>query len=107
VAESAIQQKAQAAWNRIEALGGHGVWDGEVVYVILAATGVTDNDIAIFRDFPFVQLLDLSDTRVGDAALDYLDGLKALEKLIVVGTRMTAPALEAFRRRHPTVTVME
>ena len=86
---------------------GHGVWDDAVVYVILAGTEVTDNDMALFRDFPFVQLLDLSHTRVGDGALGYLDGLKSLEKLIVVGTQMTGPALKAFRRAHPQVTVTE
>lgn len=107
MAESSIQQKAQAAWDRIEALGGHGVWDDNVVYVILAGTEVTDKDMAIFRDFPFVQLLDLSHTRVGDGALDYLDGLKALETLIVVGAQMTGSALEAFRRAHPHITVTE
>jgi hypothetical protein len=105
MARSGSQQKAQAAWDRIEALGGHGVWDADVVVVSLANTALTDDDLALFRDFPFVRTLDLSHTGVGDGGLAHLSGLPALEELIVVGTKMSPTALKAFRREHPTVKV--
>lgn len=100
------QRKAQAAWDRLMALGGHGVWDGDMVVVSLADTGVTDNDLAVFGDFPFVQTLDLSRTEVRGAGLAHLAGATALEELIVVGTKLGKQALAAFRSEHPGVTVV-
>ncbi len=47
-------RKAHAAWDRIEVLGGIGVWDGSMVVVSLAGTGITDEDLSLFRDFPYV-----------------------------------------------------
>ena len=105
MARSASQRKAEAAWDCIEALGGQGVWDAEVVFVSFAHTGVTDEDLALFRDFPFIRGIDLSHTAVGDAGLSYLAGLRVLDHLIVIDTRISEPALEAFRHAHPSVEV--
>jgi hypothetical protein len=78
VARSDKQEKAQAAWDRIEALGGHGVWESDMVVVSFGKTKVTDEDLALFQDFPFVQILDLSDTIISD---------EGLAQLGVAGTR--------------------
>jgi hypothetical protein len=102
---SHAQRKAQAAWERIESLGGHGVWEPDMVVVSLADTGVTDADLSLFRDFPGVQILDLSRTAVGDSGLAHLAGLDALEELIVIETRISAPALDEFRRARPAVRI--
>ncbi len=99
------QRKAEAAWSRIKAIGGHGVWDGDMVIVSLADTGVMDNDLALFRDFPFVQTLDLSRTSIGDVGLAHLNGLQALEELIVVDTKISGSALGTFQRDHPSIVV--
>ena len=105
MARSDNQQKAQAAWDRIEALGGHGVWESDMVVVSFGKTKVTDEDLVLFRDFPFVQILDLSDTKIGDEGLAQLEELPALEELIVTKTKISAKALEEFQRAHPTVKV--
>jgi hypothetical protein len=102
---SVSHKQAQAAWKRIEALGGHGVWEPELVIVSLANTKVTDEDLSVFRDFPFVQTLDLSHTTVGDNGLAHLNQLPALEELIAVDTRISERALADFQRAHPSVTV--
>jgi hypothetical protein len=99
------QRKAQAAWERIESLGGHGVWERDMVVVSLADTGVTDEGLSLFRDFPGVQILDLSRTAVGDSGLAHLAGLDALEELIVIETRISAPALDEFRRARPAARI--
>jgi hypothetical protein len=106
MARSAKDRKAQAAWDRIEALGGSGVWDADVVTVSLAGTSVSDADLTLFRDFPTVRTLDLSDTKITAAGLAHLEGLAALEELIVVGTKLTKAAIQKFRAAHPTVTVV-
>src|SRR5262249_16430373 len=105
VASSANQRKARGAWDRIEALGGSGVWERDMVCVSLADTEVTDEELSLFRDFPYVQILDLSRTSVGDAGLAYLTGLRSLTALIVVDTRLSPAALEAFRHAHPSVVI--
>lgn len=102
---SKVQQKAEDAWERIQALGGHGVWERELVVVALNGTKVTDADLALFQDFPFVQILDLSATSISDAGLAHLTDLPALEDLIVTGTRITKRALQKFQQTHPDVQV--
>jgi hypothetical protein len=106
MAKAPSQRKAQAAWDRLMAFGGSGVWDGDNVIVSLADTAVTDDDLAVFRDFPFVQVLDLSRTAVNGAGLAHLTGATALVELIVVGTKLSRPALAAFREAHPGVKVI-
>jgi hypothetical protein len=98
--------KAKAAWDRLMALGGTGVWDSDIVTVSLADTGVTDDDLAVFRDFPNVQVLDLSRTAVTAAGLAHLSGATALAELIVVGTKLNRTALTGFRAAHPAVKIV-
>jgi hypothetical protein len=105
MARSDTQKKAQAAWDRIEALGGHGVWDGAMVVVSFGKSKVKDDDLSLFHDFPFVQILDLSDTKISDDGLAQLGELPALEELIVTNTTISAKALKEFQRAHPTVKV--
>ena len=106
MAKGPNHKKAQAAWDRIEALGGSGVWEREIVMVSLANTAVTDDDLALFRDFPFVQSLDLSNTKVTGAGLAHLTGASDLEELAIVGTKISRAALAAFREAHPNVEVV-
>jgi hypothetical protein len=102
MARSTNKRKAQAAWDPIESLGGHGVWERETVVVSLANTAVTDDDLALFHDFPFVQILDLSRTAVGDKWLAHLTGLPALEELIVVDTKISKRGLALKQAKIPT-----
>jgi hypothetical protein len=97
--------KARAAWARIEALGGHGVWEPDVCVVCLARTAVTDEDLSLFHDFPYVQILDLSHTGIKDAGLAHLAGLDSLEGLSVIDTKVSNAALDAFRRVRPSVRI--
>ncbi len=99
------QERAQAAWKRIEALGGHGVSDSDMVVVSLADTGVTDDDLALLADLPGVQILDLSHNRLSDNCLKYLNNLEALKSLILVGTAISPEAIGQFRSAHPTIEV--
>ncbi len=99
------QNKAQAAWDRIEALGGHGVWESEIVIVSLDKTDVTDEDLALFRDFPFVQMLDLSHTRISGEGLARLGDIPALKTLIVTDTKISEEALKEFQHAHPEVKI--
>jgi hypothetical protein len=105
MASSSKQRKLQAAWSRIEALGGHGVWENDMVVVSFTKTAIKDEDLCVFRDFPLVRILNLSHTGVSDAALTHLNGLSTLETLNVTDTKISAAAVNAFRRAHPSVKV--
>jgi hypothetical protein len=105
VAEKSSQRKAQVAWERIESLGGHGVFERDLCMVSLAGTAVTDEELSLFQDLPDVRFLVLSHTGVGDAGLAHLGGLHALEELVIVDTRISAKAIKAFQRSHPAVTI--
>jgi hypothetical protein len=76
-----------------------------MVVVSLAGTGVTDDDLELFEKFPGVQILDLSETRVGDPGLSHLRKLPVLEKLTLVNTQVSAGAIESFLSHRPTVKV--
>src|SRR3954466_12860706 len=106
MAKAPSQRKAEAAWDRLMALGGHGVWDGDMVIVSLADTAVTDDDLAAFRDFPFVKVLDISGTGITGPGLAPLDGAAALEELVAIGTKLGRSALAEFRAAHPAVRVV-
>jgi hypothetical protein len=99
------QERAQAAWNRVEALGGHAVQDSDMVAVSLADTGVTDDDLALLADLPGVQILDLSHNKLSDNCLKHLNNLESLKSLILVGTAINPEAIEQFRSAHPTIEV--
>jgi hypothetical protein len=129
MSRSVKAERAQAAWDRFQALGGHGVWEADMVVVALGRTAMTDEDLSLFRDFPYVQILDLSHTGVGDAGLAHLAGLEALEgldlshtgvgdaglahlaglealkRLTVIDTKISDAALDAFRRARPSVCI--
>ena len=94
------QERAQAAWQQIQALGGHGVWKSDMVVVSLADTRVTDEDLTLFADFPDVQILDLSNTGVTDKCLEHLSHLDALTSLVLVGTAVQPESIEEFKSAH-------
>jgi hypothetical protein len=76
-----------------------------MVAVSLAGTDITDDDLRLFSGFPHVQILDLSDTEVGDDGLGHIARIPALEELIVVSTRISERAMEQFRSSRPVVKV--
>jgi hypothetical protein len=129
MARSSKDRRARSAWARIEALGGHGVWEPDMCVVSLASTAVTDEDLSLFHDFPYVHILDLSHTGLGNAGLVHLAGLvvlegldlshtgigdaglahlarlEALKGLTVIATKISDTSLDAFRRTRPSVRI--
>jgi len=105
MADSVSHSKAQDAWNRMVALGGTGVWDGAMVVMSFSGTPITDDDLAVFDDFPSIQVLDLSNTAIGDNGLARLPALPSLEELIVINTKISNAAIKAFQAKHPAANV--
>lgn len=101
------QERAQAAWARIEKLGGHGVWEPDIIVVSLVGARVNDDDLAFLADLPFVNILSLSDNALTDACLVHLETLKSLESLVLTGTSISPEAISQFRLRHPNVNVRD
>lgn len=96
---------AERAWKRIEELGGHGVWEREMMVVSLAKTRIADENLARFGDFPYVNILDLSTTTVTDNCFRHLQELPSLRTLILIDTAITSPAIAKFKSSHPGVEV--
>jgi hypothetical protein len=101
------QERAQAAWDRIAELGGHGVWEPDIIVISLAGAAVNDDDLTFLADLPFVQILSLSDNALTDACLVHLENLKSLESLVLTGTSISPNAIGQFRLRHPNVNVRD
>lgn len=81
------------------------MWDGEMCVVSLAKSCVKDDDLALFDDFPFVQILDISDTEISNEGLAQLDQLTGLQSLVAINTKITDQGLSQFQREHPSVAV--
>ena len=76
-----------------------------MVVVSLEDAGISDDDLSLFSDFPYVQILNLSGNPLTDEALEHLKDLPSLETLIVCDTRISEDAVAAFRSAHPSVDV--
>ena len=93
------RERAQRAWAKIESLGGDGVWDNDLGAVDLKGCEVSDDDLALFKDLPMVQILTLSDTPISDLGLLHLEGLSKLELLVVANTNVSSDGLNRTRVR--------
>lgn len=105
MAKTDKHKKAEAAWDRILALGGDGVWERDTVVVSLGNSKVRDADLSLFQDFPFVQILVLSGTKITDDGLAQLGDLPALEEIVLTKTKVSAKAIKEFQRAHPSAKV--
>ncbi len=95
------QEKSQAAFDRVHELGGNGVWESDMIVISLNGTDITDDDLALFDDFNFVEILSLSDTKITDAGLAHLNQLDRLETLTLVNTNVTEHGVAALRAALP------
>ncbi|PHS00949.1 MAG: hypothetical protein COA78_23200 [Blastopirellula sp.] len=99
------QEKSQAAFDRFHELGGSGVWESDMVVISLEGTSISDDDLALFEDFNFVQILTLNDTQITDAGLSHLEQLTQLESLSLVNTQATEAGISKLKVVLPTVTI--
>jgi hypothetical protein len=99
------RERAQRAWERMEKLGGDGVWDNDLCAVDLKGRVVTDDDLALFRDLPMVQILMLSNTPITDSGLRHLEGLSKLELLVIANTKVTSEGLDRLRKLLPDAKI--
>ena len=97
----ASQEKAQAAFNRIQELGGHGVWESDMVVISLDSTSITDEDLTVFNDFDFVEVLSMSNTQITDAGLAHLKKLGKLKTLTMIDTKVTPDGVADLRTTLP------
>ena len=72
--------------------------NGFVRRVDLSNSQVTDAGLEYLRGLPQLTELNLSGTQVSDAGLEYLKGLRYLERLYLNGTRVSDVGLEYLKR---------
>jgi hypothetical protein len=99
------QERGQAAFNRIEELGANAVWEPDLCAVDFSSTNIHDEDLVVFRDFPFVQILSLANTSVTDGGLVQLEQLLNLDSVDLSGTRVTDDGVDRLRRALPNTAV--
>jgi hypothetical protein len=99
------QERSQAVFERVRALGGIGVCEGDMVVISLDGTGVTDDDLAMFGDCNFVEILVLSNTNITDAGLVRLQHLGRLDTLMLINTNVTEAGVAALRAALPNTHI--
>lgn len=73
--------------------------------LFLTGAGVTGAGLTSFRSHTALETLDLSDTRVGDAAVEPLAEIKPLKQVILVNTPMSQGAIERLKALRPDLQV--
>jgi mono/diheme cytochrome c family protein len=79
---------------QLQQLGSVG---GNLFWLDLSRTGITDGGLKVLAKMPNLERLDLRGTAVGDAGVRALAGLTHLETLNLYGTGVTDAGLEALR----------
>ena len=97
---------AQAAWDKIEELGGSGVWEREMCVVVLDGANISDSDLSLFADFPYVDTLDLSNNAgITDACIPHLASLPNLEALILLNTSISEAGIAKLAEALPDADI--
>jgi Planctomycete cytochrome C len=68
-------------------------------------TAITDKGIDNLINLKNLEYLNLVGTIVSDASLAKIGRVKSLKKLFLWQTKMTKPAVEAFKKSHPNIAV--
>jgi hypothetical protein len=71
----------------------------------LERTQVSDNSLRQLMDMPKLDNVDLTNTSITDAGLEFLSKIKTLEYLHVEGTRVTANGISQVRSALPNCEV--
>lgn len=100
------QGRYEAAFEKIEGLGGSGIWDAEVVVIDLSNTEIENKDLSVFKDFEIVQSLILDNTKIDDDGLSYLESLHHLELLSLIGTQVSEKGLNKLALSLPDLDIV-
>lgn len=81
---------------RLRELLGREYFD-TVVRVDLSRRSITDEDLALLKNLPQLQELELTETSVSDAGIEHLKDLVNLRRLVMADTAITSEALAHLR----------
>ncbi len=93
----------QKVLSQLERLGAKVILDkaGNPQEVILARTGVRDDDLALLARLPDVQIVSLAYTAVTDAGLAHLKECRGLRQLILYKSGVTDSGVDALKKQLP------
>ncbi|MDP7051615.1 MAG: hypothetical protein QF600_06795 [Verrucomicrobiota bacterium] len=74
--------------------------------VILARTGVRDEDLLLLKELPYLRMLSLAHTRITPSGLQYLRGLRQLRTLNLYKTA-DFKSVDALREAMPWCTITD
>lgn len=76
------------------------------VSINLGLTDVTDDDLVFLQDMPQLRMVGVDKTRVSDAGLRHVVGLKHLEVLYLTHTLVTEDGVEWLREQRPELEIL-
>jgi internalin A len=96
---SGVNDPVQAATATLTLMGARVVEDrGKVLLIDLAEAPISDEDLSILGNFPFLRSLTLADTDITDAGLQHLADLTSLETLDLSTTQVTTAGLACLTK---------
>ena len=99
------QERIESFVARIENLGGTVVWESDLIAVTLNDCPVTNEDLAVFNDYPEIEILSLAGTSVTDEGLRHLENLSNLTTLSLSRTHVTDVGANRLRQRLPNTSI--
>lgn len=67
----------------------------------LSCSQITDDSVPVFNHFPKVEMIDLSDTQIGDAGIHKLKISKSLQSLGLSRTKISLQSLRYLKSFPP------
>jgi hypothetical protein len=110
-AEEAPTAAQRDAVRRLAGLGCKIVVDGSYEVISVTASTqlnlpLTDDDLALLKEFPRLQLLSVRSEAMTDAGLEHLAGLKHLREASVLSLRVTEEGLDKLKAALPDCRVV-
>src|SRR5688500_2737788 len=96
---SAVTGKGEAAIGKwLSSIGGSvNMRGGHAVAVGLTSTSITDREMALLKELPYLEELSLRDTEVSDLGLAHVAGLKTLKNLDLSSTSIADSGLSHLK----------
>ena len=95
----------EAILARVEALGGHYVWETEVFIVALIEEPASDAEVIRLTGLHGVEQIAVDARNLSAATLRALAGIRGLESLVLYRHRLSEPELERLRRIGPEIVL--
>lgn len=94
-----------AAISKMQGLGGRVQFSGGGYRLNMGDSRVQDADLEFLKDIRELKVLDLRGTQISDVGIEKIVPLKTLQSIIVTGSRMTPEGIKKLKQARPDIAI--